>query len=356
MDTYESIQWVKERGLDEISQKYVNNIKNVFVPCLNVRDEKVLIIGDIGFEGRHISAILATSYYHAAQELKLNTKLVLQEVKPRGSVADLDVIQSLEGLEQGNIVVMCCSNKLGSIGSLGKSMRKYCVKKKLRFLSSMSLGDLTNKQLPDVISAIDISYKALQMRQKDVKEKLDNANVIHVKTKAGTDLVIDVTGMKAISADGDYGEEGGGGNMPAGEVYIPPNGKGVNGIVVVDGSSRSNARTLLIKEPIILTVEDGSVVKIEGGKEAKLIEDTIEWASKKSKHPGSLRRIGEFGIGMNPNAKIIGSTLVDEKVLGTAHIGIGSNYWFGGTIYSIIHLDQIFKDPDIYLDGVKLVI
>jgi len=48
---------------------------------------------------------------------------------------------------------------------------------------------------------------------------------------------------------------------------------------------------------------------------------------------------------------LIGSTIMDEKVLGTAHIGIGSNHWFGGEIKTVYHGDQVFKNPKIYLDG-----
>ena len=80
----------------------------------------------------------------------------------------------------------------------------------------------------------------------------------------------------------------------------------------------------------------------------------MNWAATQAKNPGSVRRICEFGIGLNPKAKIIGATIVDEKMLGSAHIGIGSNYWFGGTIFAIIHLDQVFKNPKVYCDG-KLI-
>ncbi len=88
-----------------------------------------------------------------------------------------------------------------------------------------------------------------------------------------------------------------------------------------------------------------------GGKEAKELENTLNWAASVAKHPGSVRRICELGIGLNPKAKIIGATIVDDKVLGTAHVGIGSNYWFGGNIYAIIHIDQVFKAPKIEFDG-----
>ncbi|UCH12715.1 MAG: hypothetical protein JSW18_01855, partial [Candidatus Omnitrophota bacterium] len=78
---------------------------------------------------------------------------------------------------------------------------------------------------------------------------------------------------------------------------------------------------------------------------------TLDWAEEKAKHPWGVRRIGEFGLGLNPRAKILGATIIDEKVLGTAHFAVGSNYWFGGTIYAIIHLDQIFRKPSVYIDG-----
>ena len=103
--------------------------------------------------------------------------------------------------------------------------------------------------------------------------------------------------------------------------------------------------------PITLKIKEGNITEISGGEEAKELEDTLKWAASMAKHPGSVRRICELGIGLNPKAKLIGATIVDDKVLGTAHIGIGSNYWFGGNIYAIIHLDQVFKNPKVYFDG-----
>ena len=58
----------------------------------------------------------------------------------------------------------------------------------------------------------------------------------------------------------------------------------------------------------------------------------------------------ELGIGLNPKAKLVGAMIMDDKVKGTGHIGIGSNYWFGGTIYAVTHFDQVFRNPKIFLD------
>ena len=87
---------------------------------------------------------------------------------------------------------------------------------------------------------------------------------------------------------------------------------------------------------------------------ADLLEKTFQKYEDRAKYPYRVRHIGELGIGINPGAVLMGSTIMDEKVLGTAHIAVGSNYWFGGDIKTIFHGDQIFKNPRIFLDGVRL--
>ncbi len=351
METIESINWLKENNLYELAKNASVYLKKMFVPCLAVQNEKILIMGDRGFENKNISAILSGGYYLAAESLNLNAKLVLQTVKARGMRADDDVIGSLTELKENNIVFVNMSDKLGGINALGKSFRKMCQTKKHKFISSLSLGDLDNSKIKDIIEATDINYKTLQAKHDEVKKNLDNAEELHIQTKAGTDLYYNIKGKVSQSADGNYTEPGKGGNMPAGEVYVPPNGKRVNGTVIIDASSRNHTHTTIIKKPINLKIEEGSITEISGDEEAKELEKALNWAANRAKHPNRVRRIGEFGIGLNPNAKIIGSTVIDEKVLGTAHIGIGSNYWFGGDIFTIIHLDQIFKNPEIYVDN-----
>ena len=63
------------------------------------------------------------------------------------------------------------------------------------------------------------------------------------------------------------------------------------------------------------------------------------------------RNLAEFGIGTNPNARLIGNVLEDEKVLGTCHIALGDNSTFGGKVRAGIHVDGIFLRPTVELDG-----
>jgi len=356
METIESLKWLKENNLYDLAHKTSQALKKIFTPCLGVKDEKVLIIGDVGYENRNVAAVMSGAYYMAAEQLKLDTKLILQKVKSRGEVSDEDVIHSLSDLKSGNIIILNMSDKLGNIQELGKSFRRWVAKKNHRFVSAMSLGDLATSNIELIINAIDVNYKPLQAQHEEIRQKFEEAKEVHITTPAGTDLHYGKEGIKAIAADGNYTMPGTGGNLPAGEVYSPPNGKKVEGKVVIDGSSRTHEHTLLIKTPIELTIKDGEITEIKGGEEAKQLENTLKWAASVAKNPGNVRRICELGIGLNPKASIIGAMIVDDKTLGTAHIGIGSNYWFGGNIYAIIHLDQVFKNPKIYLDGELLKI
>ncbi|MBI4143590.1 aminopeptidase [Candidatus Woesearchaeota archaeon] len=356
METVESLKWLKEQNLYELASKVSFSLKKIFTPCLAIKDEKVLIVGDVGYENRNVAAVLSGAYYLAAEHLKLDAKLILQNVKSRGDISDENVVRSLSELKSGNIIILNMSDKLGNIQELGKSFRKWVAKRNHRFISAMSLGDLATSNIDLITKAIDVNYKPLQTQHEAIRQKLENSKEIHITTPAGTDLYYDKSGIKAIAADGNYTLPGTGGNLPAGEVYAPPNGKGVNGKVVIDGSSRTHEHTILIKDPIELAIEEGNITEIKGNEEARQLENALKWAASVAKNPGNVKRICELGIGLNPQASIIGAMIVDDKTLGTAHIGIGSNYWFGGSIYAIIHLDQVFKNPTIYLDGELLSI
>ena len=354
METAQALQWLKQQGLYEQAEQLSLRIKPLFSSCLGVKDEKILVVGDTGFENRNVAAVMSGAYYLAAKQMNLDTKLLFQQPKSRGEEADEKVITSLSELKENNVIILNMSDKLGGIKDLGKSFRKWVKKKDHRFVSAMSLGDLQTEKISAIVDAMDVSYKPFRQQHEKVKQLFDESEEVHITTKAGTDLHYNIKGIQGIAADGNYVEPGSGGNLPAGEVYAPPNGKRVDGTVVIDGSSRWQHGTTLIKEPITLKIKDGSITGISGGEEAKQLEKTLDWAASLAKHPGSVRRIAELGIGLNPKAQLIGATIVDDKVLGSAHIGIGSNYWFGGTIYAIIHLDQVFMNPTIHFDGKKL--
>ena len=347
----ESILWLKKNGLFKQCTKYAPQVRVVLEKCLAMKDEDLLIVGDTGYEGKRIAPIFAGACFLVARSMNLNAKLIFQNVIKKGQDASLEVRSAIERIRPGSAIIVAQSESIGRLYKNGKTFRRVCQERRLRFTTTPSLGALETKQISVLMKSIDVDYDSLQWIHKQVKKMLDLGDVVHITTKAGTDLRYPIRGCRAVSSDGIYTRTGTGGNIPAGEVFIAPKKKSVSGKVVVDGSSRNRHSTILVKKPFTMYIEQGEVVRIEGGKEARLLQETIDWAEKHSKYDWGLKRLCELGIGLNPNARLVGSMIIDEKVKKTAHVAIGSNNWFGGTVFAPIHLDQVFKNPRITVDG-----
>ena len=334
-------------------EKKASYFSKVYKNCLKMKDENVIIISDYGQGGNKLATMMGCGYYLAAKEKGWNTTLLFQDVKKGFMQADRHVVEALQRLEKKSIIILALSNKLGQIGK-EKSFRGFCQEQGHRFISSTGLGDVGMNYFDLFLEAMSVNYSRMQKQGLAIKKLWDKASTITVKTDAGTDVTFDVEGKEAIANTGEYGKEGSGGNMPCGEVYIPPKGfEGVNGTIVIDGSLKLDQGALLVDEPLTLIIKQGRVMKMEG-KYASLLEKTLRAYQDRAKYPHRVRYIGELGIGINPSAVVIGSMIMDEKVFGTGHIAIGSNYWFGGDIKTIFHGDQVFKNPQFYVDGKKM--
>jgi hypothetical protein len=337
-----------------VVERYSSSFQKVLKECLKVKDEEILIITDSGREGCQLAPMMGYGFYHAAKAKGYSVEILYQEVKKGFMDTDDHVQKALQLLPpRHSIIIACLSNKFGKFGNT-RSFRGFCRENGYRFISSTGLGSVPSANFPLFMESIAINYKRLQKRGIKIKEQLDKGSIVHVKTKAGTDVTLSIAGMNAVANTGLYHEPGTGGNIPTGEVYIAPRGvTAVDGVVVIDGSLRSGEGTKLLESPVTMTLREGRVVAIEGT-DAHLLEKSLQSHEHRAKYPERVRLVGEFGIGINPGAVLIGSTILDEKVLGTAHVAIGSNYWFGGPIRTIFHADQVFKDPIIHIDGKKV--
>jgi leucyl aminopeptidase (aminopeptidase T) len=344
----------KEKLLDLVKENSFY-FQNIFKNCLKAKKGKVLIISDLGKSKARTSVIMAACYYYAAMRLKLNPELIIQKIKTKTDESDKNVIDALSSLQKPSVIVLATSGYLGSIKKITKTFRGFCKENKHRFVSTSGLSELPTTKFGQLIKSIDVDYKSLIKKGKKIKKQLDKAKTLKIQTLKGTNLVVNIKGVKAVVNTGDYRKPGTGGNIPCGEVYLPPEEGKAQGKVFVDASIRHKTGTTLLKTPVILDVRDGIVTNITGAQAKRLVE-TVEEAEKKSKYPKNVRKLAEIGIGINPKAEIIGPNMVNEKTLGTAHVALGSNAWFGGKIYSIVHLDQVFKKPKIIIDNKLLKI
>jgi leucyl aminopeptidase (aminopeptidase T) len=138
----------------------------------------------------------------------------------------------------------------------------------------------------------------------------------------------------------------------------------MNGTVAFDGSIVLNEGEIVIKHPIMAEIRDGFITSISGRSEALKLEESVRLGEMKAleagrrgelkatfvqKYAKNARSIGELGIGLNRKARITANMLEDEKVYGTCHFAVGSNY--DGDAEALIHLDGLVRTPTITVVG-----
>lgn len=186
--------------------------------------------------------------------------------------------------------------------------------------------------------AITADYSEVKALTERVTGLLDRGRLVAID-KEGHRLTFSIDGRKGVPSTGVYVHPGESGNLPSGEAFIAPVEGTACGEILVDGSVVGVGK---MHSGLLLTVENGRLVKAEGEGADRLLEMLGD---------GKGRSVAEFGIGTNRWARITGNVLEDEKVYGTVHIAFGSNLTFGGTVEAGVHIDCVFQKPDVLIDG-----
>jgi leucyl aminopeptidase (aminopeptidase T) len=187
-----------------------------------------------------------------------------------------------------------------------------------------------------------VNLDTLAARSRAVAALLDDAETARLTCPLGTDLTLDLSGRTGISDDGDLTTPGAFGNLPCGEGFIAP----VGGEGELFASSL--ARLGISSEPARLTVANGRIVAAEGGLGPEFIQ-----LLQAHGEPGT--NLAELGIGTNDRARLTGSVLEDEKILGTVHVAFGNSAAIGGTVSVPIHLDVVVVDASLEIGGTPVL-
>jgi 2,5-dihydroxypyridine 5,6-dioxygenase len=194
--------------------------------------------------------------------------------------------------------------------------------------------------------ALDADYDALSQRCKCVQHALEGKREVHITTRKGTDVTVNIQGAQALRDDGMISEPGEGVpllNLPAGEVYSIP--VTAQGTVVYD-------YTFLFGTPVFdLKGEftDGIVTFTEAKEGFDFAKAVLEHAV------GDVYKIAELGIGVNPDLTEYGNSIATEKMNGTVHLAIGDNRPMGGTNAASGHWDMFIFEPTVSVDGLEII-
>ena len=323
------------------------------------RGEQALIISNPNPGTRDIAMAL----FDAALESNASPVLAFQEEKGQFDYTEEEIIKALSA--EPDIVLSISKDRMG----LDRDGLKHSYKGKRRYDSLFDMlyceGRMRAFWSPGITTdmfsrTVAIDYSILRKDCRRLVKEMMRAESIRVTSPSGTDVTIGVRGRVPKADDGDFRRPGMAGNIPSGEVYVSPKLGSTEGVIAFDGSIALNEGEVVIRKPIVAEVKKGFIKSISGGAEAEKLRQSVrtgELNARKmgkagelspsvvSKYCRNARAIGELGVGLNRKARIVANMLEDEKVYGTCHFAVGSNY--DGDADALIHLDGLVRSPTI---------
>ncbi|MGY3616577.1 aminopeptidase [Bradyrhizobium sp. USDA 10063] len=275
-----------------------------------------------------------------AQGREIAPKTCLIEIASLRAHGEEPPAPAAQAMAQADLILSLCQYSLAH-----SQARIDAGKKGARFLS---MPMYTMELMSD--PAVTVNYHAQKKTAQAVADFFTHGNSVHVTSAAGTDIHLTIAGRTGNCCPGFVEKPGDLGSPPDIEANVSPVELESNGVVVIDGSITC-PEVGLLTNPVRLWVERGRIVEISSANTVH--KDFLE---KLFEDKDSKRRIlAECGVGLNPAAKLTGTMLTDEGALGCLHFGFGSNYTVGGKNHVAFHLDFVFQNASLSVDGREII-
>lgn len=189
-------------------------------------------------------------------------------------------------------------------------------------------------------------------------QRLQEAKEIHIVSEAGSDYVLRKGGRKAMYQCGIADEPGRWDHWPSGLVACAPLEDSAEGRYVIEPGDVLLGMWRHAQSRVELTIEQGKIVKIEGGPDAYLLQSHLERAGDE----GAFR-FSHAGWGIDERADWGHVGMDSESKYGTVLVAIGRNTFdapaafsgMGGQNVSEAHFDICCRNTSLYLDGDLIV-
>ncbi len=294
-------------------------IENIFTNLLNIKpSEKILIVTDKKMEN------LASLFYSEAK--KINNYSYLVSMEPRKVDGEEPPKKIANLMKNSDVILAITTKSLTHTKAVRESLKNGA-----RIVSMPNI-----QKFSFVKGGLTVDPHVVKKLVNKIYKKVFGSEKIEVKSKNGTEVKFDVKGREWQKDEPIIHDRGRIINLPAGEVFVAPLEKSVNGKIVFDYFDGEKKVFLKIKNGIVFETN------------SKLLKKVFKKLKK-------ARQVAEFGIGCNPKAKVIGNTLEDEKVFGTIHFALGNNLTFGGKNKVNFHKDGIVEKPTVIVDGEKII-
>lgn len=318
------------------SEKMARSARTVIDTCMDVRrGENILIICD------PTTTEIGQSLHDAAS---LRSDRVLLVVMPKGRHhGDEPPAPVANLMRQQQVVIAPTRYSLTHTRAVRQAIKDGS---RVATMPGMTIEMFTE-------GGMSADFNIIKKNIGEMSNLLRRKRIINVKSETGTNVTFEVNWREwKLDDNGICNRPRMLTNLPAGKIFTLPREGTMNGTIVIDGSWDSD----LVDEPVVLQIENGLVVDVKGGTAAAQIRQTFGEAAKrlKSKDQENVWTIAEFGFGMNPNARVAGNVLEDEKRLGTAYFSIGDNTTLGGSAAVGIQISGVLERPSIWMDETLL--
>ena len=325
-----------EDGEVDVAEMMAKSARTVIDTCMDVRrGENILIICD------PTTTEIGQALHDAAS---LRSDRVLLVVMPKGRHhGDEPPTPVANLMRQQQVVIAPTRYSLTHTKAVRQAIKDGS---RVATMPGMTLEMFTK-------GGMSADFNIIKKNIGEMSNLLRRKRIINVKSETGTNVTFEVNWREwKLDDNGICNRPRMLTNLPAGKIFTLPREGTMNGIIVIDGSWDSD----LVDEPVFLHVENGLVVDVKGGTAAAQIRQTFGEAARrlKSKDQENVWTIAEFGFGMNPNARVAGNVLEDEKRLGTAYFSIGDNTTLGGTAAVGIQISGVLERPSIWMDETLL--
>ena len=326
-----------ELSIEEVAESLKISAQTVIKTCMDIRrGENVLIVcdpttGDIG-----------QALHEAANERSDRVLLIVMPKarhhgeEPPSPVANL--------MRQQQVVIAPTRYSLTHTRAIRQSVRAGA--------RVATMPGMTNEMFSR--GGMSADFNEIKQKISDLTPYFRRRRIVNVKSEQGTDVSFEVNWREwKLDDNGICNRPKMLTNLPAGKAFIMPREGTMNGKVVIDGSWESN----LVDEPITLVIEEGMVMDVKGGTTAATIRQEFGEAAKRlrTKDRENVWTVAEFGFGMNPQARLSGNVLEDEKRLGTCYFSVGDNTALGGNSAVGIHIPGVLKNASVWLDDTQLI-
>ncbi len=277
------------------NEKIRNSAKTVIETCMQLRGhENLLIITDPN------TAEIGQALYEAGSQVSDRVLMVMMPSthrhgqEPPAPVADL--------MRRQHVVIA--------------ATRYSLTHTRARLISSKDGARIAT--MPGVTRSMFIEggmttdFDTLQSNIASMARILRKHRNVIISNQEGESLEMAIAGRWNLEDNGICNRPGQVTNLPAGKIFAEIKPESVSGVIKINGTWDS----VSVSEPISIVIDEGNIVDIQASNEGVLNDQLMEFIDERM---DSIKII-EFGFGMNPKARISGSALEDEKVLGSCYI------------------------------------